>query len=77
MDINENRDGIALINTVEDNKTKYTKRDYSRALLARNIQKIIVRPSTRDFMKIIDNNLILNCSIIRRDIIFAEKYFWS
>ena len=73
MDINENRDGIALLNTVEDNKTKDTKRDYSRALLSRNIQKIIGRPSTRDFMKIIENKLLLNCPITWRDIIIAEN----
>ena len=67
--------GVALVSTVEENKTKYTNRDYSRALLARNIQKIIGRPSTRDFMKIVDNHLLPNCPITRRDIIAAEHIF--
>ena len=72
---NENKDGIALLNTLEDNRTKYTKRNYSRALLAHNNQKIIGHPSTRDFMKIIDNNLLPNFPLTRRDIIIAENMF--
>jgi hypothetical protein len=37
--------GISLVNMVEDNKSNFTNRDYSRTLLARNIQKMIGRPS--------------------------------
>jgi hypothetical protein len=35
-----------LVNTVADNKTRYTNHNYSRATLARKIQNIIGRPST-------------------------------
>jgi hypothetical protein len=31
--------GVNLINTVEDNRIKYSQRDYSKAVLARKIQK--------------------------------------
>jgi hypothetical protein len=33
------------------------------------------RPSLKSFLKIIDNNLLLNCPITRRDIISAEDIF--
>ena len=37
---------VTLVNTVADNKATYTNCDYSHALMAPNIQKIIGRPST-------------------------------
>ena len=67
--------GTVLVNTVANNKTRYTERDYSRAVLARQIQKIIGRPSTRAFIKIVDNKLLPNCPITRDDIIAAEDIF--
>jgi hypothetical protein len=66
---------VALINTVADNKSSYTNRDYSRAVLARRIQKMIGRPSVRTFMKIIENNLLPNCPITPKDIVAAERIF--
>jgi hypothetical protein len=77
MDMN-NRDsekGVTLVNTVAANKSKYTNRDYSRAVLARHLQKVIGRPSTRTFLKIIDSNLLPNCPVTRRDVIAAENIF--
>jgi Zinc knuckle len=65
----------SLITTVAENKANYTERDYQRAVLARKIQKIIGRPNTRQFMKIVDNNLLPNCPVTRRDIVAAEKIF--
>jgi hypothetical protein len=38
-----------FITTLEDKQYKYTNRDYLQAKLARNIQKIIGRPSTQQF----------------------------
>jgi hypothetical protein len=78
MDVNnreEGEQGVTLINTVAANKSSYTNRDYSRAVLARRIQKVIGRPSTRTFLKIVDNNLLPNCPVSRRDIMAAEKIF--
>ena len=75
MDSKKTADGVTLVNTVEDNRTSYTNRDYSRAVLARQIQSIIGRPSVRTYLKIIENNLLPNCPITRRDIIAAENIF--
>jgi Reverse transcriptase (RNA-dependent DNA polymerase)/Zinc knuckle len=75
MDASSNSGGVALVNTVAENRLNYTNRDYSRAVLARNIQKIIGRPSTRAFLKIIEKNLLPNCPITQKDIIAAEKIF--
>ena len=65
-----------LVNTVEDNRIQYSERDYSKAVLARKVQKIIGRrPSTKTFLSIVDRNLFQNCPVKREDIIVAERIF--
>jgi hypothetical protein len=44
---NKKAHGNVLINTVDDNKSRYTDQAYSRALVARSLQIKIGRPSTR------------------------------
>jgi hypothetical protein len=75
MDTATNNDGLALVNTVADNRSRYTRRDYSRAVYARKLQAIIGRPNTRHYMDIVDRNLLPNCPISRRDITAAEDIF--
>jgi hypothetical protein len=67
--------GVTMVNTVADNQSSYTKRDYLRAALARKIQKMMGRPSTFDFLRYVDNNLLPNCPITRQDIMTAEHVF--
>ena len=67
--------GTLLVNTVADNRSKYTNRDYSRAIAARQLQQIMGRPSTRNFLHLVENNLLPNCPITRRDILAAEDIF--
>ena len=67
--------GTVLVNTVNDNKSNFSNIDYSRAGLARQIQKTIGRPSTRTFINIIDEKLLANCPVTRRDVEIAEEIF--
>jgi hypothetical protein len=64
-----------LINTVADNQYKYSNRDYSRALLARKIQRIVGRPSTRQFLNILNNNTLPNSPVTYHDVMAAENIF--
>ena len=66
---------VALVNTVADSKAKYTNCDYSCALMACNIQRIIGCPSTQAFIKIVNNNQLPNCPITSRNTILAKKVF--
>lgn len=66
---------VTMVNTVADNRINYTNRAYSRAVLAREIQKRIGRPSYKSYLKIVENNLLPNCPINRDDIIAAERIF--
>jgi hypothetical protein len=64
-----------MVNTVADNKANFTKSAYARAMLARKIQKMIGRPTTKEFHKIIGMNLLPNCPVTRKDILVAKKIF--
>ena len=77
MDTANVTEGTALVNTVEHNRSKYTNRDYSRALYSRKLQSIIGRPSDRQFKDIADRNLLPNCPINSRDINAAAYIFGS
>jgi hypothetical protein len=67
--------GTLLVNTVAQNKASYTNRNYSRAVLACEIQKRIGRPSTKASIKIVENKLLPNCPVTQDDIIAAEHIF--
>ncbi len=75
LDTVDATNNTVLVNTVASNKANYTNRAYARATLVRNIQKMIGRPSTKDFIKIIEMNLLPNCPVTREDVIIAEKIF--
>jgi hypothetical protein len=73
--LNARNGGTMLITTVADNQYKYSNRDYSRASLARKIQRIIGRPSTQQFLYILRHNLLPNCPIQPRDVVAADDIF--
>jgi hypothetical protein len=77
--IDTNIDAVALtVNTIDDNKSRYTNRDYSHALLARKIQDTIGRPSTRLYLHIINNNILPNCPAVTRvDVLAAEDILYT
>jgi hypothetical protein len=64
-----------LVNTVAENKQAYTNWAYVTSTLARKTPHIIGRPSTRDFISIVDESVLPNIPIDRHDIPVAEKIF--
>jgi len=67
--------GHTFINTVDNNKTKYTIKEYSDAVRARSLQNIIGQPNMQDFIKYMERNMIPNCPVTKADIIRAEDIF--
>ena len=59
---------IFVINTVLDNKVNFTKKDYSQALQARELQIIMGWLSTVDYIKLLDQNGLSNCPIASKDV---------
>ena len=64
---------VAMVNTVADNRTKYTNRAYSRASLARKIQKIIGRPE-RILLYLDYTGLWLNCQMDSPEVVIVLFY---
>jgi hypothetical protein len=73
--LDTDKKGTVLVNTVAENKGKYTNDDYLKAVCARELQIKIGRPSTRHFIQIVTSNQLPNCPITRADIIAAEHIF--
>jgi len=67
--------GTILVSMVETNRSNYSDEAYSRALAARQIQRTIGRPSTKDFIRYIDDGHLPGCPINRHDIQAAEHIF--
>jgi hypothetical protein len=64
-----------LVVTVDENKTRYTNAEVSRAEVARKLQTKIGRPRTRKLINIVDHNQLRNCPVTKRDIVAAEDIF--
>jgi hypothetical protein len=64
-----------LVNTVAEKQKSYTGRAFKMAKLARRIQDVIGRPSTRDYLKIVEGGMLQNCPVSRGDIMAAEDIF--
>jgi hypothetical protein len=73
LDVTAERSGTVLVNTVADNKIKYTNRDYKQAMVARRLQNVIGWPSPRTFIKIVENNLLKNCPVNKADVMAAKE----
>jgi len=63
------------VKTAENKKSKHTVNAYKHATIARELQKTIGRPSTQDFINIIEANLLHNCPVTKQDILLAEDKF--
>ena len=61
-----------VVNTVAENKKKYTNNDYLRAMRARELQMIVGRLSTAAFLELLKRNVIANCPVTPADVEAAE-----
>jgi len=61
-----------LVHTVDSIKNKYTVKEYYDAHKAWSIQDMIGRPSTKDYIRYVENIMLPNCPITKADIIRAE-----
>ena len=62
-----------LVNTVDYNISKYSEREYTRAILAQKLQQKIALPSHRYLVKVVEDKVqMLNCPLNRDDFRGAE-----
>ena len=88
IDFQQNKEGLYIydlskriqpnftfIQSVKENASFYTKRQYERALETQKFYNTIGNPSLNDFKSIIKMNAIKNCPITLKDIDIAEQIF--
>jgi len=61
---------IVLVNTVDSIKNKYTVKEYSNAW---SILDIIGQPTTKDFIRYVEGNMLPNFPINKSDILCIEE----
>lgn len=67
--------GATLLETVEENKSLYTARDFKKAKQARDVYEMIGTPSNTDYKGICKYNLIKNLEVSVKDIDTATDIF--
>jgi len=78
-DVLAEREGALFVTTVESTKAAYSNEAYSRAVLARKLQRTIGRPSINDFIRYIDSGALPGCPLNRHNIQAAgsRRHFWA
>ena len=71
----DTEEDAVLVNTVAQNKSKYSEEDYLKAKLARAIMIRIGRPALKRYIRIIEKKQLKNCPITIDDIKAAEDIF--
>jgi hypothetical protein len=66
---------FVLVTTIDGKKMNYSNLDFKRATAARHLQNSLMYHSTKELLKMIDNNMIKNCGVTRRDVLIAEDIF--
>ena len=64
-----------MLSTISKNKDSYTQNNCLHAVRARQLQITLGQPSTKNFVRIITANTILNCPVTLADIKAAEFIF--
>ena len=71
----------SLVNTVAENKSKYTHTDYLRAVHSCTMKRRMGNPNIAKYIDLMTKGQIPNCNVTRQDIVNAEDIFgpdtWS
>lgn len=66
---------VIMVNTVDENKKSFTKREIRRAEAARRLQITIGRPTDKQLNDILDQNHLYGCDVRSQDVNNARKIF--
>ena len=75
LSLSRNNNKVNLLNTVANNKTFFTKRQISRADLARQTQQALGWPGTNVFKQLVSKNFLVNCKFTVDDINNALRIY--
>ena len=66
---------VDSVDTFSNNVIKYCSRDYSKALLAHKVHRIIGHPSMKTLLYFINNILWFSCPVASREMLAANDIF--
>eukprot|EP00957_Ditylum_brightwellii_P070853 5384163-Ditylum_brightwellii.AAC.1 len=77
LDIRENHEALALIQTVCKHFGTFTERQVNQAITARDMQARMAHPTDEAFNQMINGKTLDNCPIVASDIVNARSIFGS
>ena len=75
LKMNQEEKSNNMIQTVEENKIVYTKRQMERAKVARKLYHIVGSPTLEAFKAMLKSNIIKNCPVTAADVDIAENIY--
>ena len=75
LKMNQEEKSNNMIQTVDENKIVYTKRQMERAKVARKLYHIVGSPTLEAFKAMLKSNIIKNCPVAAADVDIAEKIY--
>ena len=75
LKMNQEEKSNNMIQTVDENKIVYTKRQMERAKVARKLYHIVGSPTLEAFKAMLKSNIIKNCPVTAADVDIAEKIY--
>ena len=66
---------VLTITTVEGQESEFSDLDCRRAIKARKLQEIMGFPTSKDLIRMIEDKLVTNCGVTRRDVLNAEAIY--
>jgi len=64
-----------IMDTVEENKSGFSQRQFERAKIARKLYHVVGSPTVEAFKAILKGNVIRNCPVTSEDVYLAQKIF--
>ena len=75
LKMNQEEKSNNMIQTVDENKIVYTKRQMERAKVARKLYHIVGSPTLEAFKAMLKSNIIKNCPVTAADVDIAEEIY--
>ena len=68
FDATDRENSVLLLNTVSENRERFTRRDYKGDREARRGMHLLGFPPERDFENMVRSNMIVNCPVTFSDV---------
>ena len=75
LDICENHDALAMIQTVREKFGLFTEKQVEKAITARDMQAQLAHPTNEKFKQMVSSKSLKNCSVVANDVTNTRSIF--